>query len=315
MRLEAQIGVAILLDLLIGDPRWMPHPVKLMGSAAVWLEGPMRRSFRSPRLAGIITAAIVILMTASIASAILFAAGLGGATSRSAVSILFLYFTFAARDLSDHALDVYGALKENDLERARVLASRMVGRDTERLNERGIVRATVESVAENTVDGVTAPLFFAFVFGPVGALTYKAISTLDSTFGYKNERYFQFGWASARIDDLAAWIPARMTLPFIALAAALTGLHPRLALRCGLRDGRKHASPNSGISEAASAGALGIQLGGPLYRQGQLSQAPLLGESLEPLEKRHIPLVLRLMLTTALLFSSLLCAARLLVTY
>jgi len=313
MRIELQIGIAIVLDMLAGDPRWLPHPVRLIGWAAASLEAPMRRSIRNARTAGVLTALVIISATSLLAWGVITVAGLAGNLWRNAASILLLYFTFAARDLADHALRVNTALKANDLEAARALVGRMVGRDTACLDERGVVRAAIESVAENTVDGVTAPLFFAFCFGPIGALTYKAISTLDSTFGYKNERYLYFGWASARLDDLAAWIPARLTLPFISLAAALTGLHPWFALRCGLRDGAKHASPNSGISEAASAGALGVQLGGPLFRQGQLLQVPLLGESLESLQRRHISAAVRLMLMTALLFSLFLCGVRMLI--
>jgi adenosylcobinamide-phosphate synthase len=315
MRLELEIGIAIVLDLIIGDPRWLPHPVKLIGRAAAALEAPMRRLFCSPRLAGVMTALVVISGTALIAWSLIFAAGFAGAWLQDAISILLIYFAFAAHDLAGHAFAVYKALKEENLEKARVMVSRVVGRDTACLDERGVVRAAVESVAENTVDGVTAPLFFAFLGGPVGALTYKAISTLDSTFGYKNERYLYFGWASARIDDLAAWIPARLTLPFISLAAAFTGLHPWLALRYGLRDGGKHASPNSAISEAASAGALGVQLGGPLYRQGLSWEAPLLGESMEPLQRHHILTVIRLMLMTALLFSLFLGAVRTMIVH
>jgi adenosylcobinamide-phosphate synthase len=315
MRLELQIGIAVALDFIVGDPRWLPHPVKLIGRAASALEAPMRRTFRNAKTAGIATALTIISGTAIVSWGSITAAGFGGPKLRDAVSILLLYFAFAGRDLADHALRVYKALREDNLERARVMVSRMVGRDTACLDECGVVRAAVESVAENTVDGVTAPLFFAVLGGPVGALTYKAISTLDSTFGYKNERYLHFGWASARIDDMAAWIPARLTLPFISVAAALTGLHPWLALRFGLRDGGKHSSPNSGISEAASAGALGVQLGGPLFRRGHLSEAPLLGECLEPLERHHIPSVVRLMLVTALLFSLFLCVLRMLIIH
>ncbi len=237
MKLELQIGIAIVLDMLVGDPRWLPHPVRLIGHAAASLEAPMRRSFRNAKMAGVMTALIVILMTALVSLSILYGAGFAGTKIRDAAAIILLYFSFAGRDLTNHALRVNQALKGNNLEQARSLVSRMVGRDTACLDERGVVRATVESVAENTVDGVTAPLFFAFLGGPIGALVYKAISTLDSTFGYKNERYLYFGWASARMDDCVAWIPARLTLPFISLAAALTRLHPWLALRYGLRDG------------------------------------------------------------------------------
>lgn len=144
-------------------------------------------------------------------------------------------------------MDVYWALTRGELDEARARVGLIVGRDTAELDERDIVRAAVESVAENTVDGVTAPLFFAALAGPVGAMIYKAISTLDSTFGYKNERYLHFGWASARIDDVAAFLPARLTLPLIALAAALARMRGGAAWRIGLRDRRRHASPNAGI--------------------------------------------------------------------
>jgi adenosylcobinamide-phosphate synthase len=151
----------------------------------------------------------------------------------------------------------------------------MVGRDTEPLDEAGVIRATVESVAENSVDGVIAPLFYAVLGGPVGAMAYKAVNTLDSTFGYRNERYAEFGWASACIDDLANFVPARLTVPLIAIAAAFLGFRPADSLRVSLRDGRKHPSPNSGLSESAFAG-VGIK-GGP-HPPGSLVRMPSLGE-------------------------------------
>jgi len=160
------------------------------------------------------------------------------------------------------------------------------------------------------VDGVTAPLFFAALGGPVLALTYKAISTLDSTFGYKNERYREFGWASARLDDLAAWLPSRLTLPLIALAAAITGMHPAGAWKLGSRDCRQHASPNAGFAEAAVAGALGVQLGGPLWRNGQMLELPHMGEPIETLERRHISRAIALMLATSLLAVALFLIVR-----
>jgi adenosylcobinamide-phosphate synthase len=310
MRLEYQIGCALVLDLLLGDPRWFPHPVRLIGRGAMALEAPLRKLFRNPKCAGIATALVVIATTALVVGASIALAGRAGGTCKDILSILWMYSAFAASDLARHARNVYRALDEKDIEKARGMVARMVGRDTAALDERGIVRAAVESVAENTVDGVTAPLFFAFLCGPVGALTYKAISTLDSTFGYKNERYLHFGWASARIDDCAAWLPARLTLPFIALAAAVLKLHPMRALRYGLRDGGKHASPNAGISEAAMAGALGVQLGGPLFRQGIALQAPLLAEPGYPLQRRHILAAIRLMFVTTLLLALFLASVR-----
>ena len=220
------------------------------------------------------------------------------------MSIVLLYTCFAARDLAAHALAVWRALKKDDLGGSRRLASRMVGRDTAELDEKGVARAVVESVAENTVDGVTAPLFFALLGGPVAAIAYKAASTLDSTFGYKNERYLYFGWASARLDDVLAWLPARLTLPVMTVASALLGLRPLAALRCGIRDGRRHASPNSGISEATAAGALGVRLGGPLHRKGTLCATPYIGNGETPLQRKHIGQVTALMLVTAVCFFS-----------
>jgi adenosylcobinamide-phosphate synthase len=180
----------------------------------------------------------------------------------------------------------------------------MVGRDTDQLDEEGITRAAVESVAENTVDGVIAPLFFAFLGGPVGALMYKAVNTLDSTFGYRNERYAEFGWASARIDDLANYLPARLAVPFIAAAAIFLDQRPQEALRLSRRDGRKHASPNSGLSEAAMAGALGVRLGGPVLRKGKVDDMPYFGDPVVPLKPDHIRKANALMFISTFLFAA-----------
>ena len=195
------------------------------------------------------------------------------------VSILIIYTTIAARDLARHSMAVYRSLAAGDLVEARRRVGAIVGRDTDRLDEAGVVRAAVESVAESTVDGVTAPLLFAVVAGPVGAIVYRAVNTLDSMFGHQDERYRQFGWAAARIDDLANYIPARLTAPLMCVAALLLRLRPGSALRTLLRDGRKHASPNAGLTEAAMAGALGVQLGGVNYYDGQPLEKPTIGDA------------------------------------
>ena len=160
----------------------------------------------------------------------------------------------------------------------------------------------MESVAESTVDGVAAPLFYALVAGPVGAMVYRAINTLDSMFGHRDERYARFGWAAARCDDLANFLPARLTAPLLCLAAAILRQRPLQAVRVLLRDGRKHASPNAGLPEAAMAGALGVQLGGPVSYDGVPMDRPSLGDPLLPLAPRHIPLANALMWTTAAMF-------------
>jgi adenosylcobinamide-phosphate synthase len=176
------------------------------------------------------------------------------------------------------------------------------GRDTDRLDEDGIIRATVESVAENTVDGVTAPLFYAVILGPVGLMLYKAINTLDSTFGYRNERYELFGWASAKLDDLANYIPSRITGLLIPVAAFLLGLRWQDSYRVFLRDRGKHPSPNAGQTEAAFAGALGLQLGGLSYYGGKASEKPTLGDPVNRPVFYHIRYANLLMIVTSALF-------------
>lgn len=312
MRLEYQILAAFLLDLLIGDPRWLPHPVKLIGRFAVALEYPLRRLILKPRAAGIAAAVIVIGGTGLCAWLLIGFANRLHPVAGDAVSILLLYTSFACRDLMQHSYRVYAALQKGNLIEARRFVAMMVGRDTDRLDESGIVRAGVESVAENIVDGVTAPMFFAVLFGPVGALIYKASSTLDSAFGYKDDRYLLFGWASARLDDAANYLPARLTAPLMAVASALCGFHPGQTIRIFLRDGRTHASPNAGLSEAAMAGALGVQLGGLNYYGGEAAEGPRLGDPMRSLRRNDLLAANALVLTTSVLCLLLLIGIRVL---
>ena len=302
--LKYQILIAVVLDLMLGDPRWMPHPVKLIGRLAVVLESPARWLLRRPRLAGVVTALAVIGLSGAVAWGLVQAAGRLHPAVGDAVSILLIYTCIAARDLASHGMAVFRPLDAGDLDEARRRVAMMVGRDTQRLDEAGVARAAVESVAENLVDGVTAPLFFAALFGPVGAVVYKAINTLDSTFGYKNERYAQFGRASARIDDVANYLPARLTAPLVALAALLLREQPAGALHILARDHRRHSSPNAGYPEAAFAGALGIQLGGPSYYFGcdRPVDKPLIGDRLCQLKAVHIRKANLLMYATTALF-------------
>jgi adenosylcobinamide-phosphate synthase len=226
------------------------------------------------------------------------------------VAIGIIYTTIAARDMTLHSMAVFRALVAADLPQARHRAAAIVGRDTDQLDEAGVLRATVESVAESTVDGVTAPLLFAVVAGPVGAMVYRAINTLDSMFGYRDERYGEFGWAAARIDDAANYLPARITAPLLCLAAMIVRRRPLAALRILVRDGRKHASPNAGLTEAAMAGALGVQLGGLDYYGRQPLEKPTLGDPLRPLERNHIRQANALMLLAAGLVLIVALAAR-----
>jgi adenosylcobinamide-phosphate synthase len=310
MRLEYQIAIALLLDIALGDPRWMPHPVRIIGSLITALEGPARRAIPDVRLAGSLTALAVIL-TAALGSAALVAIAEGiHPLLGDAVSILLLYLTFAARDLADHSAAVWRSLDEGDLAEARRLVSWLVGRDTERLAEPQVVRAAVESVAENTVDGIIAPLFFAALGGPAAAMAYKAVSTLDSMIGYRSERYIDFGRTAAKLDDGANWLPARLAAPIITAAAAFTGQRAADAWRIARRDGRKHMSPNAGIAEAAFAGALGIRLGGVMERRGEPVDLPSLGDPIMPLVRAHIPAANRMMFAATGIAAVVFLAAR-----
>jgi len=301
MRIEYQVVIAFVLDSVLGDPRWFPHPVKYIARAALILEKSTRKIIGNARFAGIMTAIIIIAGTASLASLLLFAAGQIHPLASDILGILIIYTTIAARDLNEHAKRVLRALQSGDLSKARKALGMMVGRDTENLDEPELVRGTVESVAENLVDGVTAPLLFAILGGPVGAITYKAINTLDSTFGYRTPRYLMFGWASARIDDLANWFPARLTAPCIVIASAIMGKDAAGAARIARRDGAKHDSPNSGISEAAFAGALGVRLGGLNYYGGEAHQGQFIGDNRIPLKACHINEANKLMYLSTIL--------------
>ena len=302
MRLELQILAAVVLDLVVGDPAWLPHPVRGIGWLALSLEKWTRWIFGSTRWAGLLTALSVYLIVGALAWGLITLARLVHPLAADLVAVLVIYSTLAARDLARHALAVYRPLTAGDLDEARRRVGAIVGRDTDRLDEAGVVRAAVESVAESTVDGVTAPLFFAVIFGPVGAIVYRAINTLDSMFGHLDERYRRFGWAAARIDDLANYLPARLTAPLMCLAAFLLRQRGGAALRTLLRDGGNHASPNSGLAEAAMAGALGVQLGGANFYDGEILEKPTLGDARVPLAPRHIRLASGLMFATFGLF-------------
>lgn len=293
--LYLQILLAILLDLLLGDPRWLPHPVQGIGWLAQRSEAALRRLIANQKLAGVVAVLLVVGSTTLVGLSLLKTATLLHPLLGDLVSIILLYTCLATRSLHDHALAVYRLLVTGDLLTARQRVGWLVGRDTDGLDEAEVTRAAVESVAENTVDGCTAPLLFACIGGPLGAMAYKAISTLDSTFGYKNERYLQFGWASARLDDLANLLPARLTALLVLPAALLLGLDAANAWRIFRRDRHNHPSPNGGQIESAVAGALQVRLGGINSYFGQLSRRPLMGEPLQPLTAKHILQAGRLM--------------------
>ena len=302
MRLEYQILIAVAMDLVLGDPQWLPHPVRWIGRLASWLEKLSCRVVGATWIAGLFTTLFTYVMAGAAAWGVIRLAAVIDPLVADLASIIVIYTTIAMRDLARHSMAVFHSLTTGDLVEARRRVGAIVGRDVNRLDEQGVIRAAVESVAESTVDGVTAPLLFAVVAGPVGAMVYRAINTLDSMFGHLDDRYRQFGWAAARIDDLANYIPARCTAPLVCMAAWLLRLWPMLALRTLVRDGRKHASPNAGLTEAAMAGALGVELGGVNYYGGQPLERPTIGEAIVPLSARHIGLANILMFVTTGLF-------------
>lgn len=298
-----QWGTALLiafgLDLLIGDPRWLPHPVRAMARLATSCERFWRGCLPNLRLAGIMTVLSVLVgVGGTVGGGLWLAKGLHP-WAADVITIYLFYAALATRDLTTHSRLIYLALAAGDLALARQRVAMIVGRETAKLSEAEVGRACVESVAENIVDGITAPLFWAALGGPIGAMLYKAINTMDSMFGYKNERYLELGWAPARLDDLANYVPARLTAGLVIIAAALLGLSPRRAYRIWRRDRRRHASPNSAQTEAAVAGALGLQLGGDAIYFGQVVAKPTIGDAEQPILPGHILATNRLLLVTS----------------
>ncbi len=251
------------------------------------------------RLAGVILAVFIVGGVFLISTGLINLARFIHPTLGTGLSIVLIFTTLSIKSLYQESMKVYWALQKGDILKARKDLAMIVGRDTENLDFVEIVRAGVETVAENTVDGVISPLFFAFLGGAPLALAYKAINTLDSMVGYRNEKYIRFGWASARLDDIANFIPARIAGILMPLAAFLCGERGFEALKIVLRDGQKHPSPNSGISEAAVAGALGVQLGGLNFYQGKPSPKPTLGDSTRSLTPEDIYRANRIMLVTS----------------
>jgi adenosylcobinamide-phosphate synthase len=287
------------LDACLGDPRGWPHPVRAIG----WLIGRtenvlravvagLRGGARMERAAGCVLALVVVGTTSLVALALLAAADRLGAWPSLFLRSVLVFWGLAAHSLGREAL---AASEAPDLVTARRALSSVVGRDTETLDRSEICRACVETVAENTSDAVIAPLFWYALGGPVGLWAFKAVNTLDSMVGYRNARYARFGWASARLDDLAGLIPARLSWLLLALAALLTGERASAALRTGWRYGRNHPSPNAAWSEAAVAGALGVQLGGPATYGGVASLKPVLGDPGALIEPPHVRRAIRLL--------------------
>ena len=301
------IPAAMALDLLLGDPQAWPHPVRWMGRSIEWLEPVCRRLWRKEVRAGRIFATTLIV-TVWIVSLFTFKAlyrlhpVVGFITETMA-----LYYCLSIRSLMLAAMEIHGLLADRQIDLARRKLSRVVSRDVDHYQSDGIARATVETVAENFVDGVLSPLFFAVLGGAPLALAYKMVNTMDSMVGYKNERYRFFGRCAAHIDDFANYIPARLAVPLIALAAQFPpGRKTGRVFITAMREGRHHASPNAGYPEAAFCGALAIRLKGPDRYHGRWVSAPYLGIAFGPVNPNHIVQAWRLMCRSSILSGAVL---------
>ncbi len=302
--MEFLMAAAMVLDLVIGDPRIYPHPVVYIGKAIQWQEKLIRRYARTRaelRIAGIFLWLSIVGGTYLFFGAIIWFAYKFNAYLGVFTMVFLMSQALAVNSLYKHVMAVVTPLKQGDVGSARKALSMIVGRDTEQLNEKEILRAVVETVAENTVDGITAPMFYGFIGGPPLALAYKAVNTLDSMVGYKNDKYIDLGWASARLDDLANYIPARITGLLYLLISPITPGGFRNVFKTIWNDARRHPSPNSGIPEAAAAGALAIQLGGVNYYAGIESNRALIGENQKPIEISDVNWSLLLMFMVSLI--------------
>ena len=304
-----------LLDALFGDPAWLPHPVVLMGRCISALEKHLRTALpKTPRgelAGGAAVAAVLPLGTLAVTGLACWAAAKLHPALGLALQMLWCGQALAAKGLAQESRNVYKELAKGDLPAARRAVARIVGRDTQNLTAAGVTRAAVETVAENTSDGVIAPLLYMLLGGAPLALTYKAINTMDSMLGYKNEKYLYFGRCAAKLDDAANWLPSRLAALLWVAAAALTGNSARGAWRIWRRDRRRHASPNSAQTESACAGALGVQLAGPAYYFGEYYDKPTIGDPLREIEPRDVLRANRMMYAESLLALVLGLAVRL----
>lgn len=292
------LALAYGADLLVGDPRWFPHPVRAMGWAISRGEWLLRRLVPWERLAGVLLVAVVV--GTSYAAAWWVLRLTSGSWLGLALAVVLLFSCLSTRDLAKESLEVFRALEANDLPLARRRVGRIVGRDTDRLDEPEVVRATVETIAESTMDGIMSPLWYFVLGGVPLAIAYKAVNTLDSMIGHRSARYIRFGWAAAHVDTWANWLPARSCAVVFTLAAWCGGGRGLAAWRCAWRDGSGGPVPNAGIPEAALAGALGVRVGGVNYYQGQPVHMPAMGDPERPLEPRRIIEAVRLMYAASL---------------
>lgn len=313
------ILLAVILDLLIGDPHNYPHPVRLIGSLIQFYERQCRKCIDNDMLGGLCTLCAVLITVFCVVIGIFTALATLSLYLQSIAAVLVLYTCIAIKDLRHEAKMVYDAVETGDIDVSRKQVARIVGRDTTELTEKGVIKATVETVAENLSDGVIAPLFWAIIVGifagilglnalnwaAYGAIIYKAINTMDSMIGYKNEKYFYFGRCAAYLDDYVNFLPARITGFIIVFLAFILGKNGKRSANVFLRDRQKHTSPNAGHPEAAIAGMLGVELGGPSVYFGKIVQKPSIGEAVREIENIDIILTNRIALLSLFVFLGL----------
>ena len=299
------IVAGFILDLIFGDPLWLPHPICLIGNLIGFLDKKLRRMLAPGEtallLGGALMVIIVLVLTFAVPFAVLTLAEQVNPWLRFALETVMCYQIFATKCLRDESMKVYTALKDNDLVDARLKLSWIVGRDTKELDAAEVTKGAVETVAENTADGIIAPMFYMFIGGAPLAFLYKGINTMDSMVGYKNDTYLYFGRCAAKLDDLANLIPARITGLVMIVASYFLNLDAKRAWKTFWRDRYHHLSPNSAMTESVTAGALNIQLGGDHFYFGKLVHKETIGDDIRPVCPEDIVTTNNLLYMTAVL--------------
>lgn len=300
--------IGMILDWIFGDPVWLYHPVRIIGKWIAFLEKILRKlvgdqegNEKKLLIAGGILWILVILASAAVPMGILYLAEKFSPCAAFVLECFWCYQLLAARSLGKESKKVYKKLIQDDLPGARLAVSMIVGRDTENLTVEGVTKAAVETVAENTNDGVIAPLIYTLIGGPILGFVYKAVNTMDSMLGYKNEKYLYFGRVAAKMDDVAGFIPARISALLMILASCLLGMDGKNALWIWKRDRRKHASPNAAQTEAVCAGALQVQLAGDAWYFGKKHEKDTIGDPIRDIEPKDILRSEKLMIGTEVL--------------
>ena len=296
------LPTAFIFDLILGDPRYLPHPVRWMGKTIEVVEPRFRKIPVDPIIAGALFAVGLITGTWLLTHFLLVAVNSVHPMLKNAFEIIFIFYCISAGSLEEAALEIKHSLKNKDITGAREKVAMVVGRDVTRYRETDIARAAVETVAENLVDGVVSPLFFAAIGGAPLAMAYKMVNTLDSMVGYKNKKYLNFGQTAARIDDVLNYIPTRLAVPIISLATHILSGKGARSLITAFREGANHSSPNAGYPEAAFAGALAVKLNGPNYYNGEMVDKPFIGIRFGNTSTEHIKKACDIMLLASFLW-------------